>query len=37
MGDSVALVIDGVEFNQFEEKIREAAASCPVSIIEVLG
>lgn len=37
MGDSVALVIDGIEFNQFDEKIREAAGSCPVSIIEVLG
>lgn len=35
MGDSAALVKDGIDLNKFESAIREAASSCPVSVIEV--
>ncbi len=31
----IAVVKPNVEFNQFEEKIKEAANSCPVSVITV--
>lgn len=31
----VATVKDGVDFNQFENQIKEAAASCPVEVIKV--
>ena len=36
MGDTIALVIDGADLIKSEEKIREAAQSCPVNVIEVL-
>jgi ferredoxin len=31
----VAVVKPNVEFKQFEDKIREAASSCPVSVISI--
>lgn len=31
----IAKVKPGVDLNQFEEKIREAASSCPVTVIKV--
>lgn len=31
----VAIVKPGVDLNQYEDKIKEAAASCPVSVIKV--
>lgn len=31
----IARVKSGVDLNQFEEKIREAADSCPVTVIKV--
>jgi ferredoxin len=33
--EEIAVVKPNVEFNQFEDKIREAAASCPVSVISI--
>ncbi len=34
VGDT-ATVKSGVDFNQFEDKIKEAADSCPISVIKV--
>jgi ferredoxin len=31
--DDLATVIEGVSFTNFEEQIKEAAESCPVSVI----
>lgn len=31
----VAKVKSGVDFNQYEDKIREAADSCPVTVIKL--
>jgi ferredoxin len=33
VGD-IAKVKEGVDFNQFEDQIKEAADSCPVSVIK---
>jgi ferredoxin len=33
--DAVALVVDGADLHENEEKIKEAAASCPVSVIKI--
>lgn len=32
--DDLAAVIEGVDFNEFEEGIKEAAESCPVEVIK---
>jgi len=31
--EDVAIVKEGVDFNEFEEEIKEAADSCPVEVI----
>jgi len=31
----IAKVKSGVDYNQFEEKIKEAADACPVSVIKI--
>lgn len=36
MGDTTAKVKEGVDLNQYESTIREAADSCPVNVIEVV-
>ena len=36
MGDSTVLIDAGAKLNEYEEKIREAAESCPVNVIEVI-
>ncbi len=30
----IAIVKDGVDFNQFEDQIKEAAENCPVEVIK---
>ncbi len=32
--DDTAIVKDGVDFNDFEDDIKEAAESCPVEVIK---
>ncbi len=32
--EDLATVIEGADFNAFEEKIKEAAESCPVEVIK---
>ena len=32
--EDVAVVIDGVNYNDFEDQIKEAADSCPVEVIK---
>ena len=36
MAEDTAEVKDGADFNEYEDKIKEAADSCPVSVIKVL-
>jgi len=35
MSGDVAKVKDGVNFSEYEDKIKEAADSCPVTVIKV--
>ncbi len=32
--NDVSIVIEGVDFNQYEDKIKEAAEDCPVEVIK---
>lgn len=36
MGDATTLISEGVDFDQYEEKIRESVESCPVDVIEII-
>ena len=35
VGETTTLINEGVDLNQYESQIREAAEGCPVSVIEV--
>jgi ferredoxin len=37
LAETTTLVKAGVDLNQYEKTIREAADACPVSVIEVIG
>jgi len=34
MGEETALVKEGVNFNEYEDEIKEAADNCPVEVIK---
>ncbi|UCH97438.1 MAG: ferredoxin [Candidatus Aminicenantes bacterium] len=34
MGEETAVVKEGVNFNEYEEQIKEAAENCPVEVIQ---